>query len=135
MSMLEMPMKTFHPGKPVLYEVRSPVERYSAMFEDDEDTGYFYAIDDALSQSGGTPIVEAMHVYNVANVTDRHVESEVDIVWSADGRKACLTINGYPHAVADFENQRGYCRSNFPPPLTWTDHDFTWHDGVMDLIR
>jgi hypothetical protein len=75
-------------------------------------------------QSAENPIQQALHIYNVQNVTDRAKESTVVLTWSADGQKACLLLNNYPHAVFDFEAKRGYCRTNFPPPGDWSAHDF-----------
>ena len=37
--------KTFLPGTETWYAVDSPITTFSAFFEDDGDTGYFYAYD------------------------------------------------------------------------------------------
>src|SRR5512138_512756 len=99
-------MKKFFPGKPVLYEVPSHDARFSAFFEDDEETGYFYVTDMERLKDTDDPIVEALYIYSVKQVQDRERESEVEIIWSSDGLKTCLLINSYPHAIADFENRR-----------------------------
>jgi hypothetical protein len=127
-------MQKFYPGKPVLYEVPSHNGRYSAFFEDDNETGYFYVMDMDRLQVTDDPIVEAFYIYTVKHVSDRDREAEVEIIWSSDGLKTCLLINSVPHAIADFESRRGYCRSNFPSPNEWKEHDFTWDDQVMDLL-
>ena len=103
------------------------------MFEDDGETGYFYGLDLSRKKQ---PIVDARHIYNVADVTDRDVPSVVQIAWSADSLKAALFINKYPHAVIDFAARRSYCRTAFPPPSRkWSEHDALWDDTAVDLFR
>lgn len=87
---------------------------HGAVFEDDGETGYFYALDLREDQK----IVDAVHIYNVAAVADRNLPSEVEILWSAEGTKAMLRINQYPHAIFDFNSRLGACRTAFPPPGT-----------------
>lgn len=60
----------------------------------------------------------------------------MQLAWSADGLKAAVLINGWPHAVFDFEGRRGYCRTGFPPPNpNWTGHDHAWDDRAVELFR
>jgi hypothetical protein len=61
--------QTFAVGSAAFLAVDSPAGRYSAFFEEADETGYFYAVD--LSQSDQS-ILDAVHIYNVANVTDRN---------------------------------------------------------------
>ena len=105
--------RQFFVGQPFTLEGVAPQGQFSAVFEDDGETGYFYALDRAIKNQ---PIQDAVHIYNVQSVTDRAQPSTAKIGWSADFRKAVLLINDYPHAVFDFEAQQGYCRSGFPPP-------------------
>lgn len=105
--------ETISIGASAVVEGPAPEGRCVAVFEDDGDTGYFYAVDPS---AGGNPIQDAVHIYNVANVADRDAPSVVQIGWSADSRKVVLLINGHPHAVFDFESKRGFCRTGFPPP-------------------
>jgi hypothetical protein len=71
----------------------------AAVFEDDGRTGYFYALDESLE---GNPILDAVHIYNVEDISDAHIPSDVKIGWSEDSQKCVLLINGYPHAAFDF---------------------------------
>ena len=121
-------MKKFFAGKEIYFDSVSPAGRWAVVFEDDTETGYFYALDREASENS---IQEALHIYNVQNVTDRQTQSTAVITWSADGQKACLRINGFPHAVFDFEAKRGYCRTNFPSPGKWSAHDFKWDDAIL----
>src|ERR1051326_4312493 len=106
-----MPPFNLHVGKKEFFAQDSPSGRFGAVFEDNGETGYFYAW-----EFGRKPneIVDAVQIYNVANVTDAHRPSELEIIWSSDGSKCVLLINNYPHAVFDFVGRRGYCRTNFP---------------------
>lgn len=118
-------------GNPAVIESDSPDERFGVVFEDEGETGYFYARDFRIK----TLFVDALHIYNVKGVTDRHLPSTVHILWSADGTKACLIINCHPHAVFDFSAKRGYSRSQFPEPTLdtdWTRH--AWDDSLRTLF-
>ena len=122
----------FSVGVDTILESASPKNSYMVVFEDDGDTGYFYGLDRSREEN---PILDALHIYNSANVTDKHLPSEAQIVWSGDGNKALLLINSYPHAAFDFAAKRGYCRTNFPPPDTkWTKYSHEWSDEVLTLF-
>lgn len=82
---------------------------YAVVFEDNGETGYFYAVD-----SKNMKVLDGLHIYNVANVTDKHKPSTLKILWTEDESKAFLSINNYYHAVFDFRNKAGYCRTGFP---------------------
>lgn len=119
----------FTVGKPTQIEGKSPCTSFSLMFEDDGRTGYLYGMDVAKKPQ---PILDAVNIYNVGNVLDRAVPSEVAIIWTKDGLRAALLINDYPHAVFDFIEKRAYCRTNFPPPDdSWTKYDHQWDDKAM----
>jgi hypothetical protein len=120
-------------GQKTVVEGPSPDKKHRVVFEDDGDTGYFYALDMSRTDN---PIVDALHIYTVTNVTDRHLPSTVQIVWSSDDLKALLLINRYPHAVFDFTAKRGYCRTGFPPPAKdgWTQHGHEWDAKVVELF-
>ena len=120
-------------GQPLMIEGAAPTGHFSAVFEDDGETGYFYAIDRAAK---GQSIQDAVHIYNVASVTDKDKASTVRIGWTADGSKVALLINDYPHAVFDFEAQQGYCRSGFPPPGVgpWSQQGHEWNEACVSLF-
>jgi hypothetical protein len=126
--------ETFLPGDETWVGSDSPTSAFSAVFEDDGDTGYFYAVE--RRAGGELEILDAVHIYNVRNVVDREVPSVARVVWSADGLKAALLINDYAHAVLDFAARRAYCRTNFPPPGgAWrADARVPWSDALLDLF-
>lgn len=55
-----------------------------------------------------------MHIYNVEDVSDKHIPNYVLILWDDACTIAALCINDYIHAVYDFVAQAGYCRNGFP---------------------
>ena len=132
-----MAEQTFQPGDCVLLLCDAPGGSVSASFEDDGETGYFYAID--LTRTDNM-ILDAVHVYNVTNVSDRDRPLTVSIEWSEDGFKCALLINGYPHAAFDFSAQRGFCRTNFPnfpsqSPGCWLSSDHSWSEDAVAWLK
>ena len=120
-------------GQELVVEGPSPSANVMTVFEDDATTGYFYALDMTIADNG---IVDALHIYNAADVTDGDVPSTLRIVWSRDGLKAALLINDYPHAVFDFEVKRSYCRTGFPPPSNnWSAQSHDWDDAALSLFE
>ncbi|MDR3637851.1 MAG: DUF2251 domain-containing protein [Isosphaeraceae bacterium] len=125
--------ETITVGEPATVAGPSPRSTFAIYFEDDGDTGYLYGLDFSRE---GNPILDAMLIYNVDQVTDRDKPSSVQLIWSTDGLKAALLINEYPHAIFDFDARRGYCRSGFPPAdPKWTEFDHSWDDAAVELFR
>lgn len=120
-------------GNELVVEGPAPTPPFEAVFEDDGETGYFYALDHLRSEN---PIVDALHVYNVEDVADRKLPSQVRIVWAPDHLHVALLINDYPHAVFDFVARRGYCRNGFPPECVsdagWSVDGHEWDDSALD---
>lgn len=120
-------------GEKSVFEAKSPSQTFVVAFEDDGETGYFYACDSALE----TFIADALHIYNVAEVADKSQIYEISMMWSSDGQKAGLFINRRPQALFDFGAHRGYCRSNFPAPSPeWAvfHADHSWDERAFDLL-
>lgn len=126
MAQIETPI-----GNIFLDGVSPKYDNYHLIFEDNGETGYLYAYDTNVEQ----PILDALHIYNVHDVSDKEIPSLFQIVWSSDGLKGVLLINDYPHAVFDLENRRGYCRTNFPTPdPKFTIHSHEWHDDCLNWL-
>ena len=107
--------RTFQVGNGVLITEGAPDGRYSASFEDDGETGYFYAVDLNLDKT----ILDAVQIYNVANVVDRDRPSTLNIVWSNEGTKCALLIHGYAHiAVRTFRIFQADLRAVGRNPIT-----------------
>ena len=66
------------PGDDLLVGSTAEDGRAAVVFEDDGETGYFYACE---TVSG--PILDALHIYNVKAVSDRDVPSEFKLGWSS----------------------------------------------------
>ena len=88
------------------------------VFQDNGETGYFYAIDKV---NGVLVVLDALHIYNVKDVVNTDEQCLVKILWTEDHSIAILSINNYYHAVFDFRNKAGYCRTGFPKSNnSWT---------------
>lgn len=121
-------------GTPEVYEADSPLGRFAVVFEDDGETGYFYALD---HESKDRPIQDALLIYAVADVVDRQIPTVLDICWAVDGRKALLLLDQDPHAVFDFDSRRGYSRLAFPTTQAdsaWSKSDHGWDESVMSFF-
>ncbi|MCW3102444.1 MAG: putative transrane protein of unknown function [Bacteroidetes bacterium] len=101
--------QTFNVGEDTFIDCTAE-NNNAVVFEDNCETGYFYAVD----RNDKLNLLDGLHIYNVANVTDRHKPSTLKILWTEDLTKAFLSINNYYHAVFDFKNKAGYCRNAFP---------------------
>jgi hypothetical protein len=111
----------------------SPCTSFSAVFEDDGETGYFYGLDASRKEN---LILDALHVYNVGGLKDRDKPSRLEIVWSLDGLRVILYINEYPHAAFDFVKRRGYCRTGFPSSTSEYSLDgHEWSDEVLEHFK
>jgi len=98
----------------------APVSSNVVSFEDDLNTGYFYAvkIDTEIT------VLDALHIYNVADVFHRDKPGKLQIMWTEDGMIASLLINDYCQAIFDFTNKAGYCRNDFPGNVgEWKQRD------------
>jgi hypothetical protein len=130
--------QTVYMGVPTVVESAADRTAYAALFEDDGKVGYFYGLDRRL---GERAVLDSVYVYNVGWVLDHpapdldvHVPCDVEIVWSGDGHRAALLINGRPHAAFDFAAKRGYCRENFPAGSSWSAAGHAWDDQAVDFL-
>jgi hypothetical protein len=131
-----MELHSFQPGDKSFLAEDSPGGRFSAVFEDEGETGYFYAVD--ISKADQI-ILDAVHIYNAANIRDRARKSTLEIVWSEDGLNCALLINGFAHAAFDFTAKRGFCRTNFPnfpddEERPWPRSDHSWSDDEIGWL-
>lgn len=121
-------------GKPLVLQGTAPNGPFAAVFEDDGDTGYFYALDTRVE---GTPLQDVVHIYNSADVTGADKPVTAVIGWSVDNHKVVLLINGHPHAIFDFDRKQGYCRTGFPPAAPngrWSLDGHSWSDSAIQLF-
>jgi len=102
--------ETFTVGQDAFFDSVSQISSFGVTFEDDLTTGYFYAVDTKPELK----ILDALHIYNVADVSDKHKPCKIQIAWSDDWQIASLLINDYCHAIFDFKANAGYCRNGLP---------------------
>ncbi|MES2390456.1 MAG: DUF2251 domain-containing protein [Acidobacteriota bacterium] len=124
---------TFHPGDKLWAPSDALEGSYSAFFEDDGETGYFYAYDRGSEEH---PILDGVFIYNVKDVKDREKASELMIYWADTHDKCALVINDYAHAAFDFAARRGMCRADYPnfertSEGKWPQSDHSWSDAAV----
>ena len=106
-------LKEIKVGRPCVIESDAKGHPRGVVFEDDGETGYFYARDYRIEDS---LFVDALHIYSVLGVRDANIPSTVRIIWSDDWEKVALLINDSPHAMFDFERRVGCSIDGFPEP-------------------
>lgn len=112
--------QSFVAGELTFVESSSSENNYAVAFEDDTETGYFYAIE-IDKKTGEQQILDAVHIYEAAYIERAKRAGVINIIWSTDWLRCALLINNYCQAVFDFAHQGGYCRNEFPPPNDiWT---------------
>ncbi len=113
-------------GEDTFVDSRASENSYAVVFEDDTETGYFYALE-ITGEKEEQRILDALHIYNVDEIDEGERKAMLRILWSKDWQRCALIINNYCHAVFDFKQQGGYNRNEFPPP-----NDF-WTKGERQL--
>ena len=112
--------ETFQIGQDAYFTSIAPITSNVVTFEDDFDTGYFYAV----SINDEITILDALHIYNVKDVLLRDQPCKIQVLWTEDGLVASLLINDYCQGVFDFANKAGYCRNGFPDNVgKWIQND------------
>ena len=125
------------PGADLFLESFSPENRRGVVFEDDGDAAYFYAVEKDL-EGAGLRVLDALHIHerdsdDAPQGDPGDKPSRLGILWSKDWQKCALLIDGYVHALFDFETHGGYNINEFPPPNgIWTNGDRRLTD---ELIR
>ena len=118
-------------GEKLVLQVDAPSRLLTVVFEDDGDTGYFYAL--TPGADGKLELLDALHVYN-AEADLRGKDIQLEIVWTDDSQLAGVRVNASLWALFDFAAQSGWSRSNFPPPAgRWrmSDERPAWDDALI----
>lgn len=125
----------YTPGSQTFVDSVAEGGQLFVVLEDNGETGYFYACEFS-GPKREQKILDAVHIYNVANVVDRGIESECKIGWSPDGQVAVVMINQHPHAVADFRRKRLFSRTDFPKASgEWSREGHQWSDDALAPFR
>ena len=147
-----MQEKQWVPGEDLFIESFAPENHNGVVFEDDGESAYFYAVE-RDGDGPGLRILDALHIhqselpeeFEAAEPTGAIGPSSTTdptdipptarpllIVWSRDWMKCALIIDGYAHALFDFESQGGYNINEFPPPNDfWTKGDRKLTDELV----
>jgi hypothetical protein len=124
----------FIAGEDTFVESISSENNYAVVFEDDTETGYFYAME-LNKETGEQQILDALHIYEVDDIEPAKRPGQINIVWSTDWLRCALVINNYCHAAFDFANHGGYCRNGFPPPNDiWTKGSRALTDTMVNEL-
>jgi hypothetical protein len=104
----------------------------AAVFEDDGRTGYFYALDESLE---GNPILDAVHIYNVEDISDAHIPSDVKIGWSEDCQKCVLPYHPDIRIPSISWGKMGTAEADTHPRSfkDWSVSGHEWSDSVDDF--
>jgi hypothetical protein len=111
----------------------SPSGEFLALFEGDGSAGYFYAL---KAQRKDRKILDLLCIYLLKQDAETSDQHNLQIVWSEDGLRVLLRIDGYPHAIFDFAGKQGHCRMNYPnvPRRSeddWRSEDHAWTDEAL----
>ena len=124
--------ETFLVGEDTFFESVFPDSSHGVVFEDDLNSGYLYAVE----TKSDTIFLDAVYIYNVANVIDKEKPCKLQIKWTDNGQFASLLINNYCHAIFDFKNKNGYCRTAFPDSNgDWAERKKLTDDLITDLLK
>ena len=89
----------------------SPTSSYYVCFCDtivlEGSDGWLYA----GLEGKKSPIIDAMEIYKTKELIDQDEPHLFEIMWSEDGLKVALLVDHHFHAVFDFEDRKGYCRT------------------------
>jgi hypothetical protein len=102
---------------------------FGVIFEDDGETGLFFAADEKLLD-----VYDALLIYN-ANTPDQLKPGEAAyVLWNRGLMKAGLYYRGRFQAVIDFANRISCCRTGLPAapkPDGWCLSPHTWDDAML----
>ena len=128
-----MQRQTVTAGQETFIESFSPENNYGVVFEDDGETGYFYAVElDPVSKE--QRILDALHIYE-AEDSNAQESKQLLIIWSKDWLKCALVVGGICNAIFDFKDQGGYSINEFPPPNDiWTKHPRALTDDIINQL-
>jgi hypothetical protein len=129
---------TFKPGDAFLSS-DSPAVPWTAVFEDEGESGYFYACDRS-QQTQEHSIMDAMLVYNISSFKEPDREYIASVQWSRDGQQCVLYIDGSAQALIDFARKLSFCRTNFPNFLEqsgeiWRKNSHAWDEEAIQRFE
>lgn len=121
---------------PINFNGKGPYQKsfgkeFGVVFEDDGETGYFYATNGTHSK-----IYDALHVYDRNETEAIQPGEQVFVVWNPFRKRAGLYFRNKFQAIFDFISHRGTCRNGFPPPgIEWPQSGHNWDEKLTDGLR
>ena len=116
---------------PAVYATPFESTGFGVIFQDDGDTGYFFATDESQ-----VDILDTLIVYRAGD-DDRLNEGEAAyVVYSADAQRAGLYYHGEFQAVFDFRQKTGCCRRGEPDPVgDWCTSGHAWDPEMVKELE
>jgi len=103
---------------------------FGVVFEDDGETGYFYATTEDFE------ILDALHLYDNGHPSSPKLGETVYFVWRPSLVKAGIFYQEVFQAIVDFKNRIACCRSGFPPKFgSWCTSSHDWDDKLVDGLE
>jgi hypothetical protein len=105
----------------------------AAVFEDDGRTGYFYALDESLE---GNPILDAVHIYNVEDISDATFLLTLKSAGLKTVRSACSLSTDIRMQRSISWGKMGTAEADTTPiNKVWSVSGHEWSDSVDDFFR
>jgi hypothetical protein len=108
-------------GKGCFVQTEAAEHRFVTVFEDDQETGYFYAAE--KDDSGSLSILDMVFIYDVESIPPDERKLKLSVIWSTDWQRCGLILDNTCHAVFDFRQRAGYNLTGFPEPILWRGHE------------
>jgi hypothetical protein len=88
-------------GKDVFVESFSLENKYGVVFESNDETGYFYAIE-IDNATKAQRILDALHIFETDEISREKEQINIKIIWTKDWLKSALILDDECHAIFDF---------------------------------
>ncbi len=119
---------------PISYEGPAPYMKSlgdgcGVVFEDDGESGYFYATD-----AEHATVHDALHLFDAGDRAAPAPGDQLFVVWHPSLRRAGLFYGGRFHAVFDFAAHRGVCRDGQPAASAagnWSPQGHAWDEDLV----
>ncbi len=121
-------------GNDAFVESFSLENNFGVVFESNDETGYFYAIEiDAATKEH--KILDALHIFETEEISKGKKQINIKIIWTKDWLKSALIFDDECHAIFDFEKHGGYNINEFPPPNSfWTKQERKLTDELIQNL-
>ncbi len=76
-------------------------------------------------------------IYEIKNNPYAGKPADISIRWLKDGLGAIVYLNNHPHAVVNFKEKYGFCKSGLPPlqaGMDWSPEGHKWDDKKYEQL-